>query len=336
MSFSDSASVTDTEGGAGSTSNDGASLGSTALDQFDATNGVLTAAMINLVSTRSQSVMVSATAVGNGGKTVTSNGSGSSTASFTAPGASYTATPAITAGGSCTAKRKTVCSNTTTAASVVTNQNVAVTGSLDSYVGSGTVAVNRTAPALSASQGTGIFDGVETTQYVLSWGGDLSLTYSYLLHAAPSFDNSTSIAALDLDFGTVTQGSAVSPLDFSLFNLAAGDRAALDLDSFSLTGGSDTGALSSDLAVFSDLAQGGEQAFQAAFNTASPGSFLEVYTLTLSDADIGATSSRSSFNLTLTLRGEVIVASAVPLPDAVWLFGTGLLGLVGIGRRSIS
>jgi hypothetical protein len=55
----------------------------------------------------------------------------------------------------------------------------------------------------------------------------------------------------------------------------------------------------------------------------------------LSDADIGAASSRSSYNLTLILQGEV-VASPVPLPDAVWLFGTGLLGLAGIARRSPS
>lgn len=333
VSFSDSASVTDTEGGAGSTSNDGASLGSTALDQFDAVTGVLTGATINLVSTQSQSVTVSATAVGTGGKAVTSSGSGSSTASITAPGASYTTTPAINASGSCTAKRKIACSNTTTAADVATNQDVAVTGSLDSYVGSGTVTVSRTAATLSASQEAGVFDGTETTQYDLTWSGDLSVTYSYLLHAAPSFDNSGSVATLGLDFGTVTQNSVVNPLDFSLFNLAAGDRTALDLDSFSLTGGSDTGALDSNLAVFSDLAQGSDQAFQATFNTAALGSYLEVYTLTLTDADIGAASSRSSWNLVLTLQGEVITASAVPLPDAVWLFGSGLLGLVGISRR---
>lgn len=31
--------------------------------------------------------------------------------------------------------------------------------------------------------------------------------------------------------------------------------------------------------------------------------------------------------------GEVTVVSAVPVPAAVWLFGSGLLGLVGVARR---
>lgn len=334
VSFSDSASVTDIEGGAGSTSNDGAILGSTALDQFDAANGVLTGATINLVSTRTQSVTVSATALGNGNNPVTSTGSGSSTASITAPGASYTTSAAINAPGSCDGRRKQACSNTTTAAGVITDQDVDVTSSLDNYVGNGTLSVDRTAPALSATQATDVFNGIETTQYELTWSGDLSVTYSYLLHAAPSFDNSGSVATLLLDFGTVTQNSVISPLGFSLFNLATSDRTALDLDAISLTG--DTGALDSDLAEFSDLAQGGEQAFQATLDTAALGSYSEVYTLTLSDADIGAASSRSSWNLALTLQGEVIAASTVPLPDAVWLFGSGLLGLVGISRRKES
>jgi hypothetical protein len=333
VSFNDSTSVTDTEGSAGSTSNDGATLGSTALDQFDAATGVLTDATINLVSTRTQSVTVSATAVGNGGKDVTSDGSGSSTASLTAPGASYTTSPTITANGSCTAKRKMACSTTTTAPGVTTNQDVAVSGSLDSYVGSDTVSVDRTAPILNATQGTVIFDGVEKTEYALTWTGDLSVTYSYLLHADPSFDISGPVTTLLLDFGTVTQNSIVSPLDFSLYNLAADDRTALDLDSINLTGGTDTGALDSNLAVFSDLIAGSEELFQATLNTDGLGSYLEVYTLTLSDADIGAASSRASWNLVVTLQGEVIAASSVPLPDAVWLFGSGLLGLVGVSRR---
>jgi hypothetical protein len=330
VSFSGSASATDTEGGAGSTSDN---LGTTELEQFDTATGVLTGATINLVSTRTQSVTVSATAAGKGGKPVESSGTGTSTVSLTAPGASYTTSPTIPATGTCPAKIKESCSLTTTAPDVATDQNVTVTGSLDSYVGSGTVSVDRTAPTLSAAQGIGVFNGVETTEYELTWSGDLSVTYDYLFHAAPSFDVSGPVATLLLDFGTVTQNSLVDPRYFSLFNLADIERTALDLDGFSLTEGSDTGALDSNLAVFSDLAQDSKQDFQATLDTAALGSYREVYTLTLSDADIGAASSRSSWSLVLTLQGEVIAASAVPVPDAVWLFGSGLLGLVGVSRR---
>jgi hypothetical protein len=40
-------------------------------------------------------------------------------------------------------------------------------------------------------------------------------------------------------------------------------------------------------------------------------------------------------NLTLTSAG-VLQVSSVPLPAAVWLFGSGLLGLIGVGRRKVA
>ncbi|HFD81339.1 MAG TPA: VPLPA-CTERM sorting domain-containing protein, partial [Gammaproteobacteria bacterium] len=35
----------------------------------------------------------------------------------------------------------------------------------------------------------------------------------------------------------------------------------------------------------------------------------------------------------MTCANDVIEASVVPLPAAVWLFGSGLVGLAGIARR---
>ena len=86
----------------------------------------------------------------------------------------------------CSGNPKEACSNTTTAAAIPTTQNLSVTGSLDSYVGSGTVAVDRTAPTLSASQSNGVFTGAETTQYDLTWAGDLSATL-YVPEARSAF-----------------------------------------------------------------------------------------------------------------------------------------------------
>jgi hypothetical protein len=328
VSFSDSVSVTDAEGGASSTSNNNASLGSSALEQFDASLGVLTGVTVNLDSTRTQSVTVSSTASGSGNNPVTSTGTGSSTAAISAPGVSYTFTTAITANGSCSGRRRDACSNTTTAAGVSTIQDQAATGSLDSYVGGGTVNVSRTAPTLSASQGTGVFNGAETTQYNLAWAGDLSATYSYLLHAAPSFNNSASVDSLTLDFGTVEQYSSVGQLGFSIFNLADPNRTDLDLVSFTATG--DTIALGSALTPFANLLQGSDQLFYATLDTTNLGVFSATYVLTLSDAaNIGAASSHHTYTLYLTLTGTVVA----PLPDSVWLFGTGLIGIAGIARR---
>jgi hypothetical protein len=335
VAFDNSASVTDAEGGASSTSNDNASLGTTALEQFDASAGVLTGVTINLDSARTQAVTVSSTAGGGNGNNNnrTANGSGSSTAGISAPGVSYTFTTAIGANGSCTAPRKQACSSTTSPAGVATDENLAATsGSLESYVGNGTVTVSRTATTLSVSHLNNAFTGAETTQYELTWTGDLGATYSYLLHAAPSFDGSASVDSLTLDFGTVAQNGSVSPLGFSIFNLADLDRTDLDLEGFTATG--DTSVLASDLTTFANLGQGSGQAFQATLDTTNAGGFLATYTLTLSDAaNIGAASSQSTYTLYLTLKGNVIAVTSVPVPDAVWLFGTGLVGLVGISRR---
>jgi len=41
----------------------------------------------------------------------------------------------------------------------------------------------------------------------------------------------------------------------------------------------------------------------------------------------------SSDNLRFSLSGNTITVSQVPVPGAVWLFGSALLGFVGIGRR---
>jgi len=42
----------------------------------------------------------------------------------------------------------------------------------------------------------------------------------------------------------------------------------------------------------------------------------------------GETTAMSAFIL-----GDLTIASPVPIPPAVWLFGSGLIGLVGIARR---
>ena len=278
--------------------------------------------------------MVSTTGSGkanNNGRT--STGSGKSTANISAPGISYTFSTETSADGTCTAPPHEACSNTTTAVAEPTTRNLYVIGSLDSYVGSRTVAVDRTAPTLSASQSNGSLSGTESTQYELTRAGDLSASYTYQKHAAPSFDSGSPIDSLTLDFGSVEQNSTVSPLGFSIFNLADANRTDLDLISFTATG--DTRVLQSDLTTFTSLLQGGDQLFYATLDTATAGSFSVTYMLTLSDAaNIGAADSQHTYYMYLTLTGIVGEVTSVPVPDALWLFVTGLIGIVGIARHN--
>ena len=334
VSFSDSASVTDAEGNPKDTSNDDASLGTSELEQFDASLGVLTGVTINLDSTRTQTVTVSVPAKSNKPPvSAQSAGTGGSTASISAPGVSYTFTPEINASATCSGTSTDACSNTYSPVGVATNENLSATSSLDSYVGSGTVTVSRTTPTFYATQKTNEFNGKSTTQYNLDWAGKLSATYTYLLHAAPSFDSGSSIDSLTLEFGSVEQNSSIDSLGFSIFNLADANSTDLDLTGFSATG--DTGVLQSDLATFTNLSQGSEQLFYATLDTATSGSFSVTYKLTLSDAaNIGATDSQHSYYMYLTLTGTVDAGASVPVPDAFWLFVTGLVGIVGIARHN--
>jgi len=336
VSFNNNLSVTDKEKGASANDNN-ASLGTSELDQFDASLGVLTGVTINLDSTRTQTVTVSVPAKSNKPPvSAQSAGTGGSTASIFAPGVSYTFTPEINASATCSGTSTDACSNTYSPVGVATNQNLSATSSLDSYVGSGTVTVSRTTPTFYATQKTNEFNGKSTTQYNLDWAGKLSATYTYILHAAPSFDNGSSIDSLTLDFGSVEQNSTIDSLGFSIFNLADPDnRERTDLDLISFTATGDTSALDSGLTTFANLSQGGEQLFYATLDTTALGSFSVTYLLTLSDAaNIGATDSQHTYSMYLTLTGIVGEVTSVPVPDALWLFVTGLVGIVGIARHN--
>jgi len=63
------------------------------------------------------------------------------------------------------------------------------------------------------------------------------------------------------------------------------------------------------------------------------GQAVNLYALTGNGGSGQVQSYLLSQNLTLTAAGTLMTGAAVPLPAAVWLFGSGLLGLIGVGRR---
>ena len=303
-----------------------------ALARFNASTGVLTGATLSVNSTRTETVGGSATKAM--GSARTANFVGSSTASFAATGITGQSFASISASTSCALAMGMSGSCTPTAGSSgaqATNaSSLAVSaGNLNSYAGAGNVSgLGLTLPTISANiSGSNTLNGGSATT-ALNWTGTVSASYNYLLHADASFNGSSDQNSLTLDFGSVLQGSSVSPLTFSIFNLANLDRVGLDLDSFSGTG--DIAQLGTNLAPFSALSQGGSSIFNAFLDTSTEGLFNAQYVLNLSDANVGASSTWQNQQLTLNLVGNV---TAVPVPAAVWLFGSAVMGWVGMGRR---
>jgi hypothetical protein len=194
------------------------------------------------------------------------------------------------------------------------------------YVGSGSFAVTRAIPSMSAEQLLNKFTGAESTQYTLDWSGDLSATYGYLLHAAPSFTAPGTSLMLTLDLGNVFVNDVASS-NFNLFNLV-GNRAGLDLKHPAPR----YEQISSNL-LPCRLGAGESNSYWVSLVTTDVGTFSASYALTFSDADVGAASSRwdnlqMTLNVTGSITGSIIDAFAptasIPEPTTLALLGLGL------------
>ena len=131
-----------------------------------------------------------------------------------------------------------------------------------------------------------------------------NVTLGVLDHAIGSFAAASTVTSLDIDFGTLTQGSGTSNRSFSVFNragtLGSSWTAKLDLDSVLASGS--TGVFATTLSPFTNLASGSSRTYGLSMFTATSGSFSGSYLLRLSDEDLpGATSQ----TISLTVRGVV-------------------------------
>lgn len=215
---------------------------------------------------------------------------------------------------------------------------------LDSWVGAGSITstINTTITAnriggsgnLSAgvsSLGTNNTGGSTATPQQTDLSASYSVVYNYLEHAIASFDSSSAVTSLDIDFGTLVLGSSISSIGFDIFNLVGINGVALDLTNITSSG--DIAAFVTDLGLFSDLAHGAQNSYSASFDPSSVGSFDATYLLTLSDDAVGASTSRHTYSLELHLTGIAINPTVIPEPSMITLLGIGLLGLFGFSKR---
>lgn len=152
---------------------------------------------------------------------------------------------------------------------------------------------------------------------------------SVLEHAGGSFLSGSTTTTLDIDFGTLTQGTGPASRIGGLFNRAGalGNAWTAKLDLDGIMPAVPGGIFSTTLTPFASLTSGSSRSFGVSMLSTTTGSFSGSYTLSVSDEDLPGATSRA---MTLTMRGSVVSPATVVL-DVVGGSQTQLaLGFAGI------
>ncbi len=192
-----------------------------------------------------------------------------------------------------------------------------------------------------------IFTGSISAEVFDSAGGDIT---SFTGEAVPVFGSDYTFV-FQLVLNPDAEGEIASLLDitFGTYQLGTGDTGQ-PAGSFSFTGPpSSGGVLSGDVTpTYSSTTNSAIYTFGAGWT--EPGSTAATATVWFTSPYLDLTSSGTS-NVNVPLGDQIgagiatttptsvdtqIVLTAVPVPAAVWLFGSGLLGLTGLARRKRS
>jgi len=181
-----------------------------------------------------------------------------------------------------------------------------------------------------------VFSGTMYLEVFDSGGGTFSRTGEAVAGTAGDF---TYVFQFALDADTGGGLAEIARLDFSAFMLGTGDTGTAGLFTPGPTGG---GALGGGDPAFS-ITGGFNQT--ATFTFGSPvaeGATSAAFWFTHANLDMSpagtdfvyAIGDRLSFTaLTTTASSVNADIQVVPVPAAVWLFGSGLMGLAGMARR---
>jgi autotransporter-associated beta strand protein len=176
---------------------------------------------------------------------------------------------------------------------------------------------------------TGSVDVLATSPQTASPTFTQPVTMGVLGHATGSFSPSSLITTLDVDFGTLTQGTGAANQSFSIYNMpgALGPdwTARLDLDAFNSSG---SGLFSTTLSPFVNLPAGNSLEFGLSLSTTTVGLFEGSYLLGLSDEDLPGATNQS---LSINVRGSVVSPEAVLFDVA-----SGTETQTGLGYGSIT